>query len=258
VNHPSSVQNKNAYVVSTPLYEGPLDILLQLIEHAELDITKFALAQVTDQYLAYMHDLPEGATDQVSEFLVIAAKLIQIKSEALLPRPPIRDLEVEDPGDTLARQLIIYKRYKDLAAMLGQRESSNLHTFVRIAPVPKFESVIDLGELSLDILVGAAYDVFLAQDKAPLGTVVAPPIITIREKIHHISVFLRKFGSGTFRQLLSQKTVRLDVVVTFLAMLELVKRHLVSATQESIFGDIQLEANSEWDESEVLEIEFGE
>jgi len=91
-----------------------------------------------------------------------------------------------------------------------------------------------------------------------LGTIVAPPIITIREKIQHISVFLRKYGSGTFRQLISKKTVRLDVVVTFLAMLELVKRHLVSAKQESIFGDIQLEVNAEWDESEVQDIEFGE
>src|SRR5512144_516146 len=100
-----------AYTVATPVYEGPLDLLLQLIERAELDITTLALAQVTDQYLAYLRAMEEHAAEEVSAFLVIAAKLLQIKSEALLPRPPVREVGEEDPGAALAQQLLMYKRF---------------------------------------------------------------------------------------------------------------------------------------------------
>src|SRR5512142_586785 len=94
-----------AYQVTTPVYEGPLDLLLQLIERAELDITRLALAQVTDQYLAYLRGMEDRLAEEVSAFLVIAARLLQIKSEALLPRPPVREAGEEDPGEALAQQL---------------------------------------------------------------------------------------------------------------------------------------------------------
>jgi segregation and condensation protein A len=103
------------YTIATPVYEGPLDLLLQLIERAELDITKLSLALITDQYLEYIHKLTDLEADEVSSFLVIAAKLLQIKSEALLPRPPQREPGEEDPGDALAKQLIMYKRYREIA-----------------------------------------------------------------------------------------------------------------------------------------------
>src|SRR5512135_468158 len=103
------------YTVNTPVYQGPLDLLLQLIERAELDITRLALAQVTDQYLAHLRAMQDAPAEEVSAFLVIAAKLLQIKSEALLPRPPVRVEGEEDPGEALARQLIIYKRYREIA-----------------------------------------------------------------------------------------------------------------------------------------------
>ena len=99
-----------------------LDLLLQLIERAELDITKLSLALITDQYLEYIHKLTDLEADEVSAFLVIAAKLLQIKSEALLPRPPQREPGEEDPGEALAKQLIMYKRYREIAAILNQRE----------------------------------------------------------------------------------------------------------------------------------------
>ena len=110
------------YSVETPVFEGPLDLLLQLIERAELDITSFSLAMVTDQYLQYIRNLPEKIAEEVSAFLVIATRLIQIKSEALLPRPPTREVGEEDPGEALARQLIAYKRYRQIADLLAQRE----------------------------------------------------------------------------------------------------------------------------------------
>src|SRR5512142_1384917 len=94
------------YTVAIPVYEGPLDLLLQLIERAELDITAVAIANVTDQYLAYIHKMEKQVpAEEISAFLVMAARLIQIKSEALLPRPPVHEPGEENPGEALARQL---------------------------------------------------------------------------------------------------------------------------------------------------------
>ena len=94
-----------ASAVHTPVYEGPLDLLLDLIERAELDVTTVSLAMVTDQYLVYIHSLEQARADEISAFLVIAAKLLQIKSEALLPRPPVHEPGEENIGEDLVRQL---------------------------------------------------------------------------------------------------------------------------------------------------------
>src|SRR5512138_1256566 len=123
-----SGHSNGGYTVTIPVYEGPLDLLLQLIERAELDITAVALAQVTDQYLAYIHQMQVPA-DEISAFLVVAAKLLQIKSEALLPRPSVRKEGEEDLGEALARQLRIYKRYKEISKWLEDRESRHLRTY---------------------------------------------------------------------------------------------------------------------------------
>src|SRR5512135_1370513 len=120
-----------SYTVTIPVYEGPLDLLLQLIEHAELDITVVSLALVTNQYLEYIHQMNVPA-DEISAFLVMAARLLQIKSEALLPRPPVREPGEENPGEDLARQLRIYKRFKELSNWLDDRKDRNLRTYVRV------------------------------------------------------------------------------------------------------------------------------
>ena len=171
--------------------------------------TRLALAQVTDQFLAHLNAIPDGDTEMVSAFLVIASKLLQIKSEALLPRPPVREEGEDDPGEALARQLIIYKRFKEIAALLAARDKEQLRTYLRLAPTPKVEARLDLGELFLDDLLLAAQTVFRKSDKPALGTVVAPPRITIREKISLISNYLRQHRNGTFQQLLSGKRFRL-------------------------------------------------
>ena len=248
-----------AYTVATPVYEGPLDLLLQLIERAELDITRLALAQVTDQYLEHLHSLQESAAEEVSAFLVIAAKLLQIKSEVLLPRPPVRDEGEEDPGEALARQLLAYKRYKEIALQLGQREANNLRTYLRLAAPPKVEGVLDMSGISLTDLLEAARTVFAhADNRRELNTVVAAPRVTIREKISLIASFLHQNGHATFRSFLSRRPTDLDIVVTFLAMLELIKRRLVQVHQGSLFGEIELESTETWDENETFELEFGE
>ncbi len=249
------------YLVVTPVYEGPLDLLLQLIERAELDITRLALAQLTDQYLAHLHDIPESSAEEVSAFLVIASKLLQIKSEALLPRPPIREPGEEDPGETLTRQLITYKRFKELANFLANREMANSHTYPRIAPAPQVDTIagLDLSGVSIADIFLVAQEIFSqTDDRLSLSSVVTPPKFTIREKIGLIAGYLRNHPQGTFQQLVHKGAVRLEVVVTFLALLELIKRRMVTANQDILFGQIEFQPTEVWNENIDFEIEFGE
>jgi segregation and condensation protein A len=247
----------SGYTVHIPVYEGPLDLLLDLIQRAELDITTVSLALVTDQYLAYVHALQEISADDVSAFLVVAAKLLQIKSEALLPRPPVREPGEVDVGEELVRQLRIYRRYKEIANWLQERHQAGLHTYLRVAPPPKVESKLDLSYLTLDDLLAAAEDIFSKQqERQALGTVIKPPRVTIREKIVLIAETLSKNRHTTFHQLVKNKPTRLEVVVTFLALLELIKRYRVAARQENLFSEIEIERLEEWRDDEEFEIEF--
>ena len=247
------------YTVSTDVYEGPLDLLLQLIERAELDITTLALAQVTDSYLAHMRQIQEQSAAEVSGFLVIAARLVQIKSAALLPRPSIDYVpEEEDSAEALAKQLIAYKRFKELAGVLLQRESAGMHTYLRVAPPPiKVEARLDLSGITAKDLVQAAREIFFSKPDLPaLSRVVAAPRVTIREKIRTIVDSLRNFSTPTFRSFLKRRGDRLEIVVTFLAMLELIKRRMVEASQSDLFGEIELRATGDLDAEEDTKLEF--
>ncbi len=248
------------YTVQLPVFAGPLDLLLQLIEREELDITKVALAQVTDQFLAHLKVLEHQEIADLAEFLVIAARLILIKSEALLPRPVERAAGEEDPGDELARQLLAYKKYKQIAGMLKEREDANLRTYLRLAPPPKVEKKLDFSKLTPDDLLEAVRRALaLMPDKPALGTVVAPPKVTIRDQIRLIVQSLRgQSGRVSFQKLLEGATSRLEVVVTFLAVLELIKRRKIEAQQAQMFGEIELISIGEWteDEAGLAELEF--
>jgi len=245
------------YTVHTPVYDGPLDLLLNLIERAELDITTVSLATVTDQYLTYINSLEQISADEISAFLVIAAKLIQIKSEALLPRPPAREVGEEDPGRTLIDQLKLYKRFKEIGGWLNGQQEANLRNYLRLAPPPKVEPKLDLSNLTLEKLVLAAEEAFQKEKaKKPLGTVIAPPRVTIREKIDLITKMMKDIERSTFRNLLDQGASRIEIVVTFLALLELVKRYRVQAHQDGLFGEIEFERMEDWSEDEEIEIEF--
>jgi segregation and condensation protein A len=248
---------QTGYTVQTPVYEGPLDVLLNLIEHAELDITAVSLAMVTDQYLVYIHSLEHARADEISAFLVIAAKLLQIKSEALLPRPPVREPGEEDLGHSLVDQLRLYKRYKEIANWLAGRLEANLRTYLRVAPPPKVEAKLDLSDLTLAGLLEAAETAFSKEkEKQPLGMLITAPRITIREKIDLITKTLKDVERSTFRALMGDKATRIEIVVTFLALLELIKRYHITAHQEGLFGDIEFERESEWKEDDEIEIEF--
>jgi segregation and condensation protein A len=245
------------YKVHTPVYEGPLDLLLDLIERAELDITALSLAMVTDQYLDYIHGLEQKDANEISAFLVIAARLLQIKSEALLPRPAVREPGEEDLGQSLVDQLRLYKRFKEIGVWLDARQQAGLHTYLRVAPPPKIEPRLDPSSLTLEALLAAAQSAFARlPDREPLASVIAAPRITIREKIDLIAKTLREIESASFRSLLGETPSRLEIVVTFLALLELVKRFRVQASQDSLFSDIRMDRLQDWGEDEQIDLEF--
>ena len=250
------------YQVATPVFEGPLDLLLQLIERAELDITRLALAQVTDQYLEYLRNFPEHVADEISSFLVIAARLLQIKSEVLLPRPPVREIGEDDPGEALAHQLILYQKYRKAAAFLEKRLELGLQTFIRLAAPLKAQAHFDLNELDWAEFLAAARQVYLQvlADSAmdSLVNVVSIPKVTIRQKIALIASLLNQQKSVTFGGMLGKARTRLEIVVTFLAMLELVKLHFVHVRQKEIFGEIEIEPSELWSLVEDVDLEFGE
>lgn len=251
------------YLIDTELYQGPLDLLLELIEKAELDITRLALAQVTDQYIEYMHRLTEEKPAEVSAFLVIAARLLQIKSFALLPHQEDQfGLEAEeDLGEALARQLILYKRFKQIAIWLSEREAVGYHTYLRLAAPQKFtaQPKLDLSDLTLVDLVAAAKEILtntpILQN---LNSVVNLPRITIRERIADILKSFRNGKIDSFNLLLNDKKSRVEIVVTFLALLELVKRHILSAKQDSLFGNIALSQQETISSDLEVDIEFEE
>ena len=229
-----------AYQVKLPDFEGPLDLLLYLIEREQLSITQVSLAAVTGQYLEYLAVLERLDVDAVAEFLVIAAKLILIKSQALLPRPPEAAAEGEgDAGDDLVRQLIAYKQFKEVARGLGELETANRQTFIRVAPPPKIETKVDLSDVGIQDLA-RLLRAALAIDRPamPIDAVVRPFTLTIRDQIALIRHRLRQQPEISFSRLLSQARSRVEIIVTFLAVLELLKRRAVRVTQAAMFGDI--------------------
>ncbi|HOR00141.1 MAG TPA: segregation/condensation protein A [Anaerolineae bacterium] len=227
------------YAVRLESFEGPLDLLLRLIEKAELDITTISLAQVADQYLAYMRQLEEIHPDLLADFLVVAAKLILIKSRALLPRPPQPD-EEEDVGDDLVRQLEEYRRFKHASQHLRQREEQGMRSYVRLAPPPAQPRGLTPGEVSLADLLAAFERVLADTPTVPVSTVVAPVVISIDDKMRAIRSALASSRRVHFTGLLMRAQSRVEVVVTFLAILELIKLGHILAEQDAPFGEIYI------------------
>ena len=241
------------YSVNLPVFEGPLDLLLRLIEQEQLDITTVALAQVTDQFLEHLERIPEKPAAELAGFLVVAAKLLQIKSEALLPRPPERDPGEEDPAEALARRLMLYRQFKGAAAELATREKEGLRTYLRLSHEPPVvDEQLDLGGLGLNELRAAMLDALTDSPEGPnLEQAAEPPKIRIRDKIRWIIDLMEREQHVSFNSLLSSAASRLDIVVSFLALLELVKDRTVIASQAEPFADIELSRGSNWEEFQI-------
>jgi segregation and condensation protein A len=242
-----------AYPVSLPAYEGPLDLLLQLIEKQELDINAISLVAVTDQYLRTIDQMEAVEPGALADFLVIASKLLYLKSVSLLPKPhPVLDDEEEDVGDALIRQLLEYRRFKQAAQLLQERQEQGLRVYVRTAPKPDLERRLDMTNVDLNKLHAALRRVLnRIPNDPPMPRVKTYPV-TVAQQIDNVRDFLtqarreRRTTNGTpaapvtFIELLSRETSRVEVVVTFLAVLELIKQREVLFEQDDTFGEITL------------------
>ncbi len=249
------------YTIDLPEFEGPLDLLLSLIEREELDITRISLAYVTDQYLAYLDLLKEINPDELTDFLVVAAKLILIKSEMLLPRPPpslLADEEEEDLGDELARQLLTYKKFKEAAGEMREVEVRGERAYVRTAPPMKGEPRLMPGEVSLLDLLEAARQALAIKPPDPgVDEMVSPETISIGQQMAHIRRKLVVEQDVSFLSLLAAGRNRLEIIVTLLAVLELIKRQVIQVEQPQAFGDLLIVKNQlapELTESEWAEL----
>ncbi|MFC2037131.1 segregation and condensation protein A [Chloroflexota bacterium] len=231
---------KAAYQVTLPVFEGPLDLLLHLIEREELDITEVSLAQVTNQYVEYLARLSERDADSLADFLVVAAKLLLIKSRVLLPQPPTpSSLQEEDDGEDLVQQLIEYKRFKEVARRLREIEDRGLQSYIRLAAIPRLDPTVDLGDITLEDLWEAVREVLAVKPLLPsVNGTVAPVTISISEQMEVIQRATSGGRPVSFLRLLERASSRLEIIVTLLALLEMVKQLRVIMSQEGPFGDI--------------------
>jgi segregation and condensation protein A len=237
--------------VHLKFFEGPLDLLLHLIKKNEVSITDIPIATITEQYLATLEVMETLSLDVAGEFLVMASTLIHIKSRMLLPagaEEPDED-EGVDPREELVRRLLDYQRYKEAAGELDQREILTRDVFARTGATPT-EEVGPRGfrEVSVFELLGALKRVI---DRLPKDTAheVTLDKITVREKMTLLLEELRRRKSVMFESLFSAVGSRMEVVVTFLAMLELVKVRAIRITQTERAGPIMIEAAADMDEA---------
>lgn len=236
--------------VELAIFEGPLDLLLHLIKKNEVNITDIPIASITEQYLATLDLMQSLSLDVAGEFLVMAATLIHIKSRMLLPAGSDEPDEDEgiDPREELVRRLMEYQRYKDAAERLEQREVLTRDVFVRSAAPLEEVGPRGFREVSVFELVGALKRVI---DRLPKDAFheVTLDRITVREKMTLLLDRLRTSGSVSFESLFEAARSRMEVVVAFLAMLELVKVRAIRIFQEELAGPIIIEAAAGMDDA---------
>lgn len=250
----SWIRKTDAYPIATELYSGPLDLLLDLIQKAELDISKLALAEVTDQFLAYVREHEEADPEYISEFIVIASKLVQIKSEAILPHPPVHAPEEEDPAEELARQLLVYREIKNTTRWLQTRLDSDMRTHLHVPQHYTVDVQFDLSGFELTDLILALENLANEDQNQAEFDEIAIPKLTLRKKVTDIVHFLRSKPNASFSDLLGVLPSRIDTIIVFLAILELVKQHYIEIRQDSLFSEIQIKANLESFAEDELEL----
>ncbi len=228
-----------AYRVRLDLFEGPLDLLLHLIKKNEVDVANIPVATITEQYLAYVELMRDLNLDIAGEFLVMAATLTLIKSRLLLPAPESEDEEEADPRADLIRQLLEYQRYREAAQALGERPLLRRDVFVRVAGadgVPEADGPPAV-KVTLWQLMEAFRIVLKRAQPDPVHEV-ASEGVSLRDRIGSLLHSLSVARSLTFDSLFDDGATRSFVIVTFLAVLELVKMGAVAAVQEEQVGTI--------------------
>ena len=236
--------------VQLEIFEGPLDLLLHLIKKNEVSITDIPIATITEQYLATLELMESLNLDVAGEFLVMAATLIHIKSRMLLPAGDDEMDEDEgiDPRAELVRRLLEYQRYKEAAAELEQREVLTRDVFVRASAPAEEAGPREFRELSVIELLEALKRVI---DRLPKDVVheVLLEKITVRERMTMLLDRLRHENRITFESLFAEVKSRLEIIVSFLAMLELVKVRAIRIFQDVPGGEIVIEAAAGMDEA---------
>jgi segregation and condensation protein A len=228
-------------------FEGPFDLLLTLISRRQMDVTEVALSQVTDEFLSYLSGSAEWDLDRATEFLVVAATLLDLKTARLLPAAEVEDeedLALLEARDLLFARLLQYRAYKVAAAYLGELERTQGRRYGRSAALePRF------AELLPDVLLGVSPQRFAelaarALTPRPVPTVsvdhVHAPRVSVREQMAILRARLRAAGAATFRALVGDCTTTLEVVGRFLALLELYRESAVAFDQAAALAELRV------------------
>lgn len=246
-------------------FEGPLDLLLHLIDKNKVDIYDIPIVEITQQYLDYVQQMEKEDLNVVSDFLVMAATLLEIKSKMLLPAEVNEEGEEEDPRAELVARLLEYKMYRVMAQELQDREDAALKLLFKAPSIPKevarYEAPVDLDQLLGDLTLAKLQRIFQAVMKrqeekvdpirSKFGTIKREPV-SLERKIGTVMAYARQHRKFSFRQLLEDQKDKLETVVTFLAILELMKIGKITLTQEHIFDDMYIETlEAEGEETEL-------
>ena len=232
-----------SYQVKLDIFEGPLDLLLYLIKKSELDIYNIPIAQITDQYLAYLELMEALDLNVAGEFIVMAATLMQIKSQMLLPPEtlPAQEQEEEDPREALVRQLLEYQRFKAAANSLSELAARQQTHFRRpvdgALPVAAEAGEEPFFEASLFDLLTAFSKVLKEIPKETFYQIIKESF-TVEEKVQFLRDLVRQQGQVSFHELFGPGRSKLEMIATFLAVLELIRQRAIQARQTDIFGEI--------------------
>ena len=241
--------------VKLQVFEGPLDLLLHLIDKNKVNIYDIPIVMITEQYMEYVDQMDKEDLDVVSEFLVMAATLLDIKSRMLLPKEVNEDGEEEDPRSELVRQLLEYKLFKYMSYELKDRQIDAEKAFYKEPSIPK-EVTAYRPKLNLDELVGdttliklnAIFQDVLRRQEDKIDPIrskfgkIEKEEVSLEEKMDFLTDYAASHKHFSFRGMLTASSSKVEVIVTFLAILELMKTGKLTIVQEHIFDDIRIES----------------
>lgn len=238
--------------VKLQVFEGPLDLLLHLLDKNKVNIYDIPIVEITNQYMEYIQEMKRQDLNIMSEFLVMAATLIDIKSRMLLPADP-EDEEEEDPRAELVQRLLEYKMYKCMSYELKERQVDAVRVLYKEPTIPaevmEYEQPVDVGELLADVTLSKLNAIFKSVMKRQADKIdpvrskfgrIEKEEVSLEDKIAYVEKYACEHLSFSFRALLEAQDSRMELIVTFLAILELMKMGKILISQKSIFDDIQI------------------
>lgn len=250
--------------VKLEAFEGPLDLLLHLIDKNKVNINDIPIVEITEQYMEYIHDMETKNLDIMSEFLVMAATLINIKSRMLLPKDESKEEEEQDPRQELVERLLEYKMYKYISMDLKDRELDAAKVLYKEATIPKeisdYKKEIDTAGLLSDLTLAKLHRIFESVIKKQTDKVdpirskfgkIEKEEINLSDKILEIQHYGLRYKAFSFRGLLKSQSGKMNMIVTFLGVLELIKVGQIVINQQTLFDDILITFSG----SEIVELE---